>query len=64
MKMSEATKVKAKKMRKVKELQELFREIVAANNQEKDHFLKLTAEELLVDPEYAAAYQQRMDEEE
>lgn len=42
----------------------MFKEIVTANNNEKDNLLKLTSDELLVDPEYTAAYQKKMDEEE
>lgn len=41
----------------------MFTEIVTTNNNEKDYLLKLTPEELVVDPEYNAAYQKKMDEE-
>lgn len=51
-------------MAKVKELQQLFKDIVEANKNETDSLAKLTPQELVVDPEYAAAFQMRIDEEE
>lgn len=42
----------------------MYKEIVDANNKESDNLAKLTAEEMVVDPEYTAAYQKRIDNEE
>lgn len=42
----------------------MYKEIVEANNNEGDNLAKLTPEEMLVDPEYTAAYQRRIDEQE
>ena len=64
MKMTDAEKVKAKKLKKIKQLQAMFREILEANQKQTDNLAKLTESELLVDPEYAEAYQKRMDAEE
>lgn len=43
-------------------MQQMYKEIVEANNNEGDNLAKLTPEEMLVDPEYTAAYQRRIDE--
>jgi hypothetical protein len=50
MKLSEAEKVKIRKMKKIKELQGLFKDIIEANKSETDNLAKLTPEELIVDP--------------
>lgn len=63
MKLSQADKVKNKKLKKIKELQDLFKEILETNKSETDNLAKLTKEELIVDPEYAAAFQKRIDQE-
>jgi hypothetical protein len=55
--------VKLRKIKKIKELQGLFLEIVEANRNETDKLAKLTAEDMVVDPEYTAAFQKRVDEE-
>lgn len=62
MKLSEAEKVKLRKLKKIKELQGLFKDIIEANKSETDNLAKLTPEELIVDPEYTAAFQKRVDE--
>ncbi len=63
MKLSEADKVKLRKLKKVKELQHMFKEIVEANNKENDHLARLTPEEMVVDPAYRQAYLQRIENE-
>jgi hypothetical protein len=62
-KLSEADKVKRRKLKKVKELQTMFREIIEGNNAESDHLARLTPEELVIDPAYHETCQQRIDEE-
>ena len=42
----------------------MYKEIVEANNNESDNLARLSPEELIVDPEYTAAYKKRIDEEE
>lgn len=63
MKLSEAEKVKLRKLKKIQELQGMFKEILEANKSQTDNLAKLTPEELIVDPEYTAAFQKRVDEE-
>ena len=41
--MSEADKVKNRKLKKIKELQSLFKEVIDVNNKETDYLAKLTA---------------------
>lgn len=62
-KLSEADKVKRRKLKKVKELQSMFREIIEGNNAESDHLARLTPEELVIDSAYHETCQQRIDEE-
>ena len=64
MKLTEAEKVKLRMKKKVQELQAMYKEIIENNNNESDVLARLTPEELLVDPAYTAAYQQRIDDEE
>lgn len=61
MKLSDAEKIKRRKYQKIKELQTMFKEIVEANKAESDHLARLTHEEMVVDPEYAQAFQKRID---
>lgn len=51
-KMSEADKTKRNKRNKIRELQQIFKEVIETNKAQVDEFAKLTPEELTVDPEY------------
>lgn len=62
-KMSEADKVKLAKRRKIKELQNIFNEIVATNSRETDEIVKLSREELVVDPEYVDILRTQVEDE-
>ncbi len=42
----------------------MFKQILDANKSETDNLAKLTPEDLIVDPQYTAAFQKRVDEEE
>ena len=64
MKLTEAEKVKIRKAKKIKQLQDNFKQILDANKSETDNLAKLTPEDLIVDPQYTAAFQKRVDEEE
>ena len=62
-KMTEADKVKLAKRRKIQELQNVFNEIVETNNQEVDEFVRLSPEELVVDPEFVEILNKEVQEE-
>ena len=42
----------------------MYQEVVEANNKESDQLARLTEQEMIVDPEYTAAFQKRIDDEE
>lgn len=51
-KMSVADRRKLEKRNKIKELQQIFKEVLNVNRGQEDELAKLSQEELVVDPEY------------
>ena len=64
MKLTDAQKVKRRKYQKIKELQDMFKQIVEVNKSQSDNLARLTPEDMVVDPEYAEAFKKRINEEE
>ena len=64
MKLTDAQKVKRRKYQKIKQLQDMFKQIVEVNKSQSDNLARLTPEDMVVDPEYAEAFKKRINEEE